>query len=152
MFVYFLLFSPLVFPTPLSRFDSRDVTKGEKEKCGCCSAAKTLTARKWWYSRRRRERRRRGICFLGAVVFAAAALESVLPLKVSPMSSAKGVVVLFPKLGVVYSAHPPPPHHRRTKTTATTPTTRMPGNCSTKTTDRTFSETDTICGNRSNEI
>ena len=148
--MYFLLFFSLVFSTPLpvSRFDSRDLQqKGEKEKCGCCSAARTLTARKWWYSRRRE--RRRGICFLGVVVFAAAALESVLPGQKS--SSAKGVVFLFPKLGV-YSAHPPPPHHRRTKTTATTQTTQTLGNCSTKITDRTFSETDTICGNRSNEI
>ena len=149
VFVYFLLFFSLVFSTPLpcvSRFDSRDVTKRRERKMRLWknfNGAKVMLGR-------RRERRRRGICFLGAVVFAAAALESVLPGQKS--SSAKEVVVVFPKLGVYSACSPPPHHHRRTKTTATTQTTRTPGNCSTKTTDRTFSETDTICGNRSNEI
>ena len=148
VFVYFLLFFSLVFSTPLpcvSRFDSRDVTKRRERKMRLW---KNFNGAKVMLGRRRETRR--GICFLGAVVFAAAALESVLPGQKS--SSAKEVVVVFPKLGVYSACSPPPHHHRRTKTTATTQTTRTPGNCSTKTTDRTFSETDTICGNRSNEI
>ena len=120
--VFFTLFFSRVLHSPTTRLSFRLERRNKKER----------------------------ICFLGAVVFAAAALESVLPGQKS--SSAKEVVVVFPKLGVYSACSPPPHHHRRTKTTATTQTTRTPGNCSTKTTDRTFSETDTICGNRSNEI
>jgi len=145
MFVYFLLFFSLVFSTPLPLISTRDVTKRRERKmrllfCGKnFNGAKvvlaTTTTRKTTnlFSRR---------CFCSSARCCSPCLSF----------GKKKSSAMFPKLGVVYSAYPPPTNHRRTKTTATTATTPTLGNCSTKTTDRTFSETDTICGNRSNEI
>ena len=150
MFVYFLLFFSLVFSTPLprvSRFDSRDGTKRRERKMRLWknfNGAKVMletTTRKTTTTRNLFPRRR---CFCSSSARKCSPRTKIIISK----RGGGGVPQIRGLLRVFSSSSSP----SKDKSNSNDANNTNAWNCSTKTTDRTFSETDTICGNRSNEI